>query len=662
MAKPESNFDKYIYKLLDEAGIDFDTQGSIIKEVDEALKTASKNGKGNAGYPEVVAKVGEFLLVMEDKADRDKQIMLDDSGEIQMVAEATVNYAVNGAIHYAHHIIKNSSFKKIFAFGNSGDSKHHILQPYFVGESGVKLLPEVETFENFSEDNIDDYYKLEVLEIKPAEEEKAEDILAKAKELHEALRNYGGLGEDEKPLVVSAILLALQENSFSVKQLQGKKGEETNVDDEDYGKTDGELLYNAIETHFGRIRVSPDVKKERVLAQFNLLKMRPLLNEVDDRLGKTPLKYFTEYIDKNIHKAVVSNSAEDYLGRFYGEFVSYSGGDGQALGVVLTPRHITELFTELVHLKSTDTIFDPCCGTGGFLVSAMHKMLSEAKTEAEKKQIKEKQIHGIEIRDDMFAIATTNMILRGDGRSNIECKDFLKQDTNELQAKGLSVGLMNPPYSQAKSKETASLSELSFIRHLLDSLTVGGRVAVIVPVSAMIGKTKEDKAIKKEILKNHTLEGVISLSKETFYGVGTVPCIAVFTTGEKHPVNKKVKFINFEDDGFKVNKHIGLVKTERAKDRKQLLLDCWNDRRTDYPSKFMVETTVEDTDEWLHSFYYYNDEIPSEEDFRNSIADYLTFEFNMITHGRGYLFEAESENSQVVDKDLRSKSSEVEDD
>ena len=67
----------------------------------------------------------------------------------------------------------------------------------------------------------------------------------------------------------------------------------------------------------------------------------------------------------------MSNGREDYLGRFYGEFVSYSGGDGQALGVVLTPRHITELFCELVDLKPTDVIFDPCCGTGGFLISGI---------------------------------------------------------------------------------------------------------------------------------------------------------------------------------------------------------------------------------------------------------------------------------------------------
>lgn len=206
---------------------------------------------------------------------------------------------------------------------------------------------------------------------------------------------------------------------------------------------------------------------------------------------------------------------------------------------------------------------------------------------------------------------------------------------------------MNPPYSQAKNKDTANLSELCFIRHLLNSITEGGRAAVIVPVSAMIGKTKEDKAIKKEILKNHTLEGVISLNKDTFYRVGTVPCIAVFTTGIPHSAEKKSKFINFEDDGYEVKKHLGLVETERAKDKRQYLLDCWHGKIKDFPSSFMVETTVEDTDEWLHSFYYYNDEIPTEEDFLNSIGDYLTFEFNMISHDKGYLFEQRGDDENA---------------
>lgn len=372
--------------------------------------------------------------------------------------------------------------------------------------------------------------------------------------------------------------------------------------------------------------------------QFTLIKDRPQLNTIRPDLGKTPLKFFAEYINKNIFQAVISNSPEDYLGRFYGEFVSYSGGDGQSLGVVLTPRHITELFCDLVDLQPTDVLFDPCCGTGGFLISGMHRMLNAAEDEQQRKDIKARQIHGMEIRDDMFSIATTNMILRGDGQSNLICDDFLAQNAGDIQLKGITVGFMNPPYSQAKTKETAHLSELCFIRHLLNCVCTGGKVAVIVPVSAMIGKTKDDREVKEDIYAHNTLEGVITLNKQTFYGVGTNPCIAIFTAGEPHPAKKKAKFINFEDDGFEVRMHLGLVETERAKDRKQYLLDCWRGTISDYPSSFMVESTVEATDEWLHSFYYFNDEIPKEEDFLNTIADYLTFEFNMITHGRGYLF------------------------
>lgn len=174
-------------------------------------------------------------------------------------------------------------------------------------------------------------------------------------------------------------------------------------------------------------------------------------------------------------------------------------------------------------------------------------------------------------------------------------------------------------------------------------MTEGARCAVIVPNSTMTGKTAEDKLVKEDIFSEHTLEGVISLNKNTFYRVGTVPCIAIFTAREPHPKDKKVKFINFEDDGFEVKKHIGLVETERAKDRKAYLLDCWFGKITNYPTKFMVETTVEAKDEWLHSYYYYNDEIPNYDEFKNSIADYLTFEFNMISHGKGYLFRSDKE-------------------
>jgi len=631
VAKKEANFDIYIHGLLKEAGIEATAQGSTVPEINDALKTASKRQTGKVGFPEFVAVVKDYVLVFEDKPDRDF-LCLKENDEISLSVVATEKYAVNGALFFAKKILENTSFKKVFAFGNAGDSKHHTLQPLFVDADGYKELPEVETFENFSTKNIDEYYKRAVLGEIPPSDIELQDILKKAKDLHEHLRNYGSLGENEKPLVVSAILLALreQEHGFKLEDLTGDTLE---------GATDGAKLYTRLENSLQRAKVKPEVNKERVLGQFALIKNRPKLNTIHSTLKKTPLKFYAEYINEHIFKAVISLSVEDYLGRFYGEFVSYSGGDGQSLGVVLTPSHITELFCDLVDLKADDVIFDPCCGTGGFLVAGMARMFMQANDDTERERIKEKQIYGVEDRDDMFAIATTNMILRGDGKSNLLCGDFFAQDPSKTQLNGITAGFMNPPYSQAKDKSTAHLSELSFIKHLLNSVTEGGRVAVIVPISTMIGKTKEDKSIKKELLKNHTLEGVLSLNKNTFYRVGTVPCIAVFRAGKKHPSDKLVKFINFEDDGFEIKKHLGLVETERAKDRKSYMLSCWRGEIADAPSKFMVQTKIEDTDEWIHSFYYYNDEIPSEQDFMKSIADYLTFEFSMVTSGRKYLFE-----------------------
>ena len=317
--------------------------------------------------------------------------------------------------------------------------------------------------------------------------------------------------------------------------------------------------------------------------------------------------------------------------------MSYSGGSGQSLGIILTPKHITDLFCELVNLQETDYVLDPCCGTGGFLVSAMHHMLEKTDDETAKRNIQRKQLHGIELRPDMFTIATTNMILRGDGKSNLINDDFIMQNPAKLQLKQCNIGFMNPPYSQG-SKNDPELFEIAFTEHLLDSIVEGGKVVVIVQQSSVTGKSKEEKAIRRNILKHHTLEGVITLNTDTFYGVGVNPVIAVFTAGIPHPSNKVCKFIDFKDDGYKVAAHIGLIETESAKDKRQHLLDVWNDR-TESDTKFCVKTTIEEDDEWLHSFYYFNDVPPTDDDFVNTMADYLTFQFNMITHGRGYIFE-----------------------
>lgn len=635
MAKKEVKTDEFVRNLLKEANIVFSEQGTDIKEIDGALKTASKKWTWNVGFPEYIAVVKDFLIVIEDKANLDKHIKKEDE-VISQDIQAICDYAVNGALFYAKHLAKHTHFRKILWFWISWDEKRHKISPIYVDETEYyRELPEIETFLNFNEKNIEEYYIKEILKEQTDYDKDLEEILNEAKILHEDLRNYGNLRETEKPLVVSWILLALREReakNFSVEMLNGDKT-----------KTDGQKIYEAISANLQRSNVAPEVKKDKILAQFSFIKDTPILSEINEKLGKTPLKHYTEFLDDHIYKSIkYSKSSEDYIGRFYGEFMHYSWGDGQSLGIVLTPQHITQLFCDLVDLKANDVILDPCCWTWGFLIAAMHNMLSLTDDENERRSIKQKQLHGIELRPDMFTVATTNMILRGDGKSNLINDDFFKLDSSILQLKCATVWMMNPPYSQW-SKNNPTLYEISFVEHLLDSLSPWARAIVIVPQSSMTWKSKEEQNIKDSILKKHTLEWVITLNKDTFYGVWVMPCIAVFTAHQPHPKNKICKFINFEDDWFKVAPHIWLIETEQAKDKKQHLLDVRFDR-IEAPSKFCVKTTVESEDERLHSFYYFNDEIPTEEDFDKTISDYLTFEFSMIMQGRDYLFNNDEDD------------------
>lgn len=202
MAKKEVKTDLWVAKQLDECNIRYDAQGSNTKEIDEALKSASKRGTGKAGYPEYVAVIGDFVLVIEDKAALDKHINLTDRGVVDTAVKSVTDYAVNGAYFYAKHIAQNSTFKKVFAVGVSGDEKHHKITPLWVDDrEGYKQLPDIESFVWFSPSNINEYYTRYVLEEATDVEKTTEQILKDAAELHEYLRTYGTLKDQDKPLV-----------------------------------------------------------------------------------------------------------------------------------------------------------------------------------------------------------------------------------------------------------------------------------------------------------------------------------------------------------------------------------------------------------------------------------------------------------------------------
>ena len=242
MAKKEVMTDLFVYNMLKDIGIDkeFSAQGSHIKEINEALQSASKKGTGKVGFPEYVGVIKDFLIVIEDKASLNQHIKRDQDNLISLNVKAVTDYAVNGALFYAKHLSKNTNYKKIIAIGVSGSEKNYRITPIFVDERGdYKELDEIETFISFKIDNINEYYEREVLEVKTNDELKTEEILKIARMLHEDLRNYGNLEDKSKPLIVSGILLALSEiehRNFDIEDLIG-----------DSIRIDGLKIYKAIE-------------------------------------------------------------------------------------------------------------------------------------------------------------------------------------------------------------------------------------------------------------------------------------------------------------------------------------------------------------------------------------------------------------------------------
>ncbi|PFT62625.1 adenine methyltransferase [Bacillus cereus] len=629
-------------------GLKYTEQGSDIPEVKKALKGASKQGGSGAGKPEFVFLSNDILVVIEDKLSADKLVSKLDDETLNM--NDIADFAVNGAVHYGMHIVsKTASFKEVIAIGVTGDTESHQILPYFVSfddeQAKYKELNPLSTLQSINPENIDEWYNVNVLGLKSKEQQQVIELQNVAKELHEDLRNYGSLEGENKATVVSAILLALNEKSFDPKTLTGDS-----VD----GGRDGDKILHAIDIFIKREGIMPLSKTKIMMNKFAFISTNVALNSIHPELQMTPLKYYTNKLNEEVIHHFKSGTDFDILGNFYGEFVRYGGSDGNSLGIVLTPRHITSLMSELIEVQPSDYVLDPACGSGAFLISAMNRMVNNARDKAQKEHIKKHQLLGIENQEKMFTVATTNMILRGDGKSNLQLANMFEVSALPISVyTGLSQSereqkkvipevdkiLFNPPYSQGKTDKT--LTEISFIHHALDLARVGGKMAVIVPQSTMVGKSKEEKDYKRKILEKNTLELVITLNKSTFHGVGTNPCIAVFTAGIPHSQSKQVQFVNFEDDGFVVRKHIGLIDDGTGEKKKQYLLDVIRGNNFDFNTRFLVRSTITTDDEWLHSFYYFNDELPTDEDFESTIADYLTFQFDMYTHGRGYLFGGE---------------------
>lgn len=655
----EKSTDQFVRDMLRDIGFDRPWEQSCSDAptyIYNALKGGSK-GKGRGpGKPEFLIESGDFLVVVEDKADLTRsKLLLDDQIDIGYPARS--EYALNGAAHYAKHLAERTE-KGVFAVGVAGAESHHEVTIAYVEKGTVpRLLANVDALTDLAANNIVEYHRVAVLGGLPREEREAREIRKVSAALHEDMRNYASLEGERKATLVSAILLALRYQPNLIDDLRGEKKS---------GFTDGEKVYKAAKEYLesDEADLRPKQKIGALLDQFSYIKSHVLLNRVNKDLGNiTPMRRFVGVLDHDVIHAVSnpSRTAFDVLGNFYGEFVKYGGSDGNALGIVLTPHHITDLMAELIDIDAEDVVIDPCAGTAAFLIAAMRRMFDDAQRSYGKKphilaavqrEIREARLYGVELQDKLFAIGTTNMILRGDGKANFQRHSIFDLDPEELRGDhGFTKALINPPYSQAKTKETRHLSELSFIERALSLLDRKGRLAAIVPQSSMVGKTKEDKARKAKILSEHTLDAVITMNPDTFYGVGNHVVIALFTADVPHPETKKVAFINFKDDGYKVRQHLGLMGDGNEKSRRKHLLSVLNDGVADDTS-FVVRSEVTATDEWQHSFFYFNDQPPTYEDFLATVADYVTWQVDMHSHGLGDLITPRVESDEGDEGDV----------
>ncbi|MDF4786593.1 N-6 DNA methylase [Vibrio parahaemolyticus] len=309
----------------------------------------------------------------------------------------------------------------------------------------------------------------------------------------------------------------------------------------------------------------------------------------------------------------------DVVGQFYGEFLKYTGGDKKALGIVLTPRHITELFALLANVNKNSRVLDICAGTGGFLISAMHQMFKHAETKEEKDRIKKKGLIGIENQPQMYALAASNMILRGDGKANLhQGSCFDEAITAEVTKHQCDVGFLNPPYSQSDE----DLHELVFVNHMLNSLKKGGIGIAIVPVACSVSV----HSMRHEILQNHTLDAVMSMPTELFYPVGAVPCIMIFRAHEPHEESgTKTWFGYWKNDGFTKTKHKGRVDPEhlwpQIRDR---WVEQYRNREVHPGESVLKQVSVED--EWCAEAYMETDYSKTTKDcFAEEVKKYVSF-------------------------------------
>lgn len=522
-------------------------QESLNAEIDRALEDYySKNGGVGGNRPDAKLLLQDknlihYPILIEYKGYKDKLVKLDNEGRVanktaknQPDFKNINSYAVNGAVHYANALLHYTSYTDIIAIGmtgfkNESGNIEHSIGVYYVSKSNFGIGQKVDDYTDLSflkKENFDKFIEkvknlqLTQEEIEKLKEQREQEINASLVKLNNDIyQNEKGLGESDRVYLVAASIIATLGVPNKVAALEKSDLKSSSED----GNRDGDIILRKIKAFLNEKNL-PNEKRDLIVRTLQNTLTTDNINKAEN--GESQLKrVFTKIVDDlGIYYKI--GLTTDFTGKLFNEMYSWLGFSQDKLNdVVLTPSYVATLLVKLARVNKDSYVWDFATGSAGLLVAAMNEMLIDAKNKikspdelvVKSAEIKANQLLGLEILSSVYMLAILNMILMGDGSSNILNKDSLKdfngnygfRKTNEKFPADAFV--LNPPYS-------AQGNGMIFVEKAL-SMMSKGYASIIIQNSAGTGKAVE---YNKRILKHSTLLASIKMPIDLFVGKSSV--------------------------------------------------------------------------------------------------------------------------------------------
>lgn len=638
-------------------------QESLNTEIDRALdEYFSKNGGVGGNRPDAKLLLRDknmvnYPVLIEYKGYKDKLVALDSEGKVanktaknQPDFKHINSYAVNGAVHYANALLHYTSYTDIIAIGMTGykteaGKLEHEIGVYYVSKSNFGIGQKIDNYTDFSflkKSNFDKFIekvkrlKLTPNEIEKLKEQREREINASLVKLNNDIyQNEKGLSERDRVYLVAASIIATLGVPGRVAALE-KSELKSSIET---GNRDGDIILRKIKAFLDEKNL-PQEKRDMIVRTLQNTLTTDNINKVEN--GESQLKRVFAKIVDDLGIYYKIGLTTDFTGKLFNEMYSWLGFSQDKLNdVVLTPAYVATLLARLARVNMDSYVWDFATGSAGLLVAAMNEMLNDAKNKIKSPDefarksaaIKANQLLGLEILSEVYMLAILNMILMGDGSSNILNKDSLKEFNGNYgfgktdEKFPADAFVLNPPYSAPGNGMVFVEKALSMMRR--------GYAAIIIQNSAGSGKATE---YNKQILKHSTLLASIKMPIDLFIGKSSVQTnIYVFRVGETHQKDDTVKFIDFSVDGYtRTNRKkasCNLRDTDHAKERYQELVDLVRFGKAKLnilTEKEYYEGTIdpENGADWNQTAPI--DTKPTLEDFKKTVSDYLAWEVSNL--------------------------------